>query len=114
MKARRKFRESKSHAVAWVALVLVLALGFLCFRGVTSVFAMYNGWISDLPTISSKSFNFAEDSYMYASDGTTLLAKFQLEKRDPVALSDVGDNAIRATVDIEDVRFYEHDGGSWV
>lgn len=110
MKARRKFRESKSHAVAWVALVLVLALGFLCFRGVTSVFATYNSWISDLPTISSKSFNFAEDSYMYASDGTTLLAKFQLEKRDPVALSDVGDNAIRATVDIEDVRFYEHDG----
>ena len=110
MKARRKFRESKSHAVAWVALVVVLGIGFLCFRGVTSVFAIYNDWIADLPELNSESFNYAEDSYMYAADGTTQLAKFQLEKRDPVELKDVSDYAIKGTVDVEDVRFYEHNG----
>ena len=110
MKARRKFRESKSHAVAWGLLLAVIALGFVCFRGVSSVFAVYNDWIADLPELNSDAFNFAEDSYMYASDGTTLLAKFQLEKRDPVNISDVSDFAVKATVDIEDLRFYEHNG----
>ena len=69
MKARRKFRESKSHAVAWGIALIVLAVGFLSFRGVSSVFAAYNSWIEDLPTINSDNFNYAEDSYMYASDG---------------------------------------------
>ena len=110
MKARRKLRESKSHAIAWIALILVIALGFVLFRGATSVYAVYNTWIADLPALNSDAFNYAEDSYMYASDGTTLLAKFQLEKRDPVELSQVSDYAIKGTVDIEDVRFYEHNG----
>lgn len=110
MKARRKFRQSRSHAVAWVVLVVAIALGFACFRGVTSVYAIYNSWIADLPAINSESFNFAEDSYMYASDGTTLLAKFQLEKRDPVTLEEVSPYVLKGTVDVEDVRYYEHNG----
>ena len=110
MKARRKFREAKSHGVAWVALVAVAAVFFLCFKGATSVYAAYNDWTKDLPEINSDSFNFAEDSYMYANDGKTLLAKFQLEKRDPVSIDKISDWAIKATVDVEDVRFYEHNG----
>ena len=110
MKVRRKFRQSKSHAVAWVALIAAIALVFICFRGVSSVFATYNDWTSDLPTIDSSSFNFAEDSYMYASDGKTQLAKFQLEKRDPVKLKQISKWVIKGTVDVEDVRFYEHEG----
>ena len=110
MKARRKFRESKSHAVAWAVLVVFVAVVFLSVRGVTSVFAAYNSWTEDLPQINSDSFNFAEDSYMYASDGKTQLAKFQLEKRDPVTIDKINDYVLKATVDVEDVRFYEHNG----
>ena len=110
MKARRKFREAKSHAVGWVVLVAVAAVFFICFRGATSVYAAYNDWTKDLPEINSDSFNFAEDSYMYANDGKTLLAKFQLEKRDPVSIDKISKWAIKATVDVEDVRFYEHNG----
>ena len=100
MKARRKLRQSKSHAVAWIVLVAVIAIGFVSFRAVTSVYAAYQGWLSDLPAIDSKAFNYAEESYMYAADGETLLAKFQLEKRDPVELENVNKYAIDATVDV--------------
>ena len=110
MKVRRKLRQSKSHAIAWIALVLVLALGLVGFRTASGVITAYNTWTKDLPVINSSSFNYAEDSYMYAADGTTLLAKFQLDKRDPVELSQVSKNAINATVAVEDARFYEHDG----
>lgn len=110
MKARRKFRESRSHAVVWGLCLVAVAVGFMCFRGVSSVFAVYNDWIADLPTLNSGAFNFAEDSYMYASDGKTLLAKFQLEKRDPVEMDEISEYAIKGTVDVEDVRFYDHNG----
>ena len=110
MKARRKFRESKSHAVAWGFLLVAVAFCILLVRGVSSVFGSYNDWVADLPPINSESFKFAEDSYMYAADGTTLLAKFQLEKRDPVETKDISDFVVKGTVDVEDVRFYEHDG----
>lgn len=110
MKARRKFRESKSHAVVWGLVLGMVAFCIIGFRAATSIYATYNDWISDLPSLNSESFNFAEDSFMYASDGTTLLAKFQLEKRDPVDISEVSDYVIKGTVDVEDVRFYEHNG----
>ena len=110
MKARRKFRQSKSHAIAWVVLLAMAAIIFLCFRSVGSVFAAYNDWTSDLPVLNSESFSTSSESYMYASDGKTQLAKFQLEKRDPVDISEISDYAKKATVDVEDVRFYEHNG----
>ena len=110
MKVRRKTRQAHSHMVAWAVLLAIVAVGFLSFRGITSVYAAYNDWISDLPELNSDAFNYAEDSYMYASDGTTQLAKFQLEKRDPIELKDVSDYVIKGTVDVEDVRFYEHNG----
>ena len=48
---------------------------------------------------------------MYAGDQSTLLAEFQLEKRDPLASADqVSPYVLKGTVDTEDVRFYEHTG----
>ena len=110
MKLRRKTRESKSHTVPFLALGLVIVLALVCARVYDSVQVVLNGWTADLPEITGESFQFAEDSYMYASDGTTLLAKFQLEKRDPVELDAVNDYVIQATIDVEDIRFYEHNG----
>ncbi|HJF64380.1 MAG TPA: penicillin-binding protein, partial [Gordonibacter urolithinfaciens] len=69
-------------------------------------------WTSDLPSLSSTdAFNYAQESTMYAGDQSTLLAEFQLEKRDPLASSDqVSPYVLKGTVDTEDVRFYEHTG----
>ncbi len=110
MKIRRKMRLSRSHAIVWVALIIVVAFGFAGFRAFGGVVSTYDKWTSDLPQINSDSFNFAEDSYMFASDGTTLLAKFQLEKRDPVGIDAISSYVVRGTIDVEDVRFYEHNG----
>ena len=110
MKARRKFRQSKSHAVGWLALILLIGVCFVAYRGVNSAIRAYASWTEDLPVVNANSFKYAEESYMYASDGTTLLAKFQLEKRDPVEIDQISSYVTRGTVDVEDVRFYEHDG----
>lgn len=110
MKARRKFRQSKSHAIPWIICILAIGLCFVAYRGVASAVTIYNNWIADLPEINSEAFNFAEESFMYASDGTTTLANFQLEKREPIEIENVSDYVVKGTVDVEDVRFYEHAG----
>ena len=110
MKARRKLRQSKSHAVAWVLIILLVAVGFVAFRGVNSAVQAYASWTRNLPVIDSSAFNYAEESFMYAADGQTLLANFQLEKRKPVNIDAISPLVQKATVDTEDIRFYEHDG----
>jgi membrane peptidoglycan carboxypeptidase len=52
----------------------------------------------------------AQVSYVYASDGTTLLTQFYEEYRRYVPLSDISPNMQRAIVSSEDSRFYDHHG----
>ena len=47
---------------------------------------------------------------VYASDGTTVLAEFQLEFREPVAIDQISDYVLKGTVATEDERFYSHGG----
>jgi membrane peptidoglycan carboxypeptidase len=49
-------------------------------------------------------------SYVYASDGTTLLAMMYDENRRDVPLTDVAQVMTQAIVAAEDIRFYEHRG----
>ena len=52
----------------------------------------------------------AQRSTMYASDGRTVLAHFFVQNRTPVRLADVPHELVRALVDTEDRRFYDHHG----
>ena len=70
-----------------------------------------DGWTKNLPSIEDTDFtNTSRESVMYAGDESTLLAEFQLEKRDPVAYEEISQYVLQGTVDTEDVRFYEHTG----
>ena len=111
MKIRRKQREKRTHAVKWAFLVAAAALCFVAYWGVQGALHVMGSWTDDLPSIADTDFtNSAEESVMYASDGSTLLAEFQLEKRDPVTIDQVSPFVLKGTVDTEDVRFYEHTG----
>lgn len=68
-------------------------------------------WTDDLPSLeNTDAFSYAQQSVMLASDGTTELAEFQLEKRSPVTYEQISPYVLEGTVDTEDVRFYEHNG----
>lgn len=101
----------RTHAVKWALLVTVAALCFVGYAGVQGVIGVMEGWTKDLPSIEDTDFtNTSRESVMYAGDETTLLAEFQLEKRDPVAYEEISQYVLQGTVDTEDVRFYEHTG----
>ena len=111
MKFRRKKRQARTHAVVWACCVMLTCVVFLCANGVASAISIMDSWCEDLPTINDADFAYtAQKSVMYAADGTTKLAEFQLEKRNPVKQNEVCTYVKQATVDTEDVRFYEHSG----
>ena len=102
----------RTHAAAWLLLVAVVCLCFMGYWGAKGALRVMDSWCDDLPPIEDTDFtNHARESVvMYAADGSTVLAEFQLEKRDPVESDQVSDLVKQATVDTEDVRFYQHGG----
>ncbi|NPD31672.1 PASTA domain-containing protein [Eggerthellaceae bacterium zg-997] len=111
MKVRRKLRHAKTHALGWSVLIAPALLALLLAGCLIGLWGVVSSWTRDLPSLdNADAFAYARQSYMYAGDGTTLLAEFQLEKRDPVENSRISAYALKGTVATEDVRFYEHDG----
>ncbi|WP_139650509.1 penicillin-binding protein [Raoultibacter phocaeensis] len=111
MKNRRKQREVRSHATGWSFVIAFIAVSFVVYGAVQGALGVMNSWLEELPSIEdSDAFNFAEKTRVYASDGTTLLAEFFVENREPVSLDQISPYVLEGTVDTEDVRFYEHNG----
>lgn len=73
--------------------------------------SLVSTWLEDIPDYKdSEALNTSSTSVVYASDGQTVLAEFQLENRDPVELDEVSDYVKECTVATEDERFYSHSG----
>ena len=99
-------RRTASKGLIALCVVLVLLVA-----GAFSAFALVSSWLEDLPNYEDASaYNTAEKTKVYANDGTTLLAEFYLENRDPVEISEISDYVLEGTVATEDERFYEHNG----
>lgn len=64
---------------------------------------------NDLPTELEPQ-PLAQVSYIYASDGTTLLARYYSDNRVVVGLDEISPNLQHAAIAIEDRRFYTHGG----
>ena len=80
--------------------------------GCAGVYALGQSWIGDLDDFDvsdAGQLNSSLPSVVYASDGTTVLAR-QVEYRDPVELDEISDYVKQGTVATEDERFYEHGG----
>ncbi|WP_283169870.1 transglycosylase domain-containing protein [Curtanaerobium respiraculi] len=107
---RRNGTQNKRGYLPWVIALFLLA--GLIVAGAVSAFALGNAWLKDLPNYEdSSAYNLAEKTRVYASDGTTLLAEFYLENREPLdSLNEMTPYVYQGTVATEDQRFYEHSG----
>ena len=107
-------RAMKGTKVKNKKVIVLSVLGvFVAFiaAGVFGVVTLCNSWLEDLPDYqNADAYNTAQPTMVYASDGTTLLAEFQLENRDPVALDQISEYVLKGTVATEDERFYQHNG----
>ena len=108
MKGRKGTKVKNKKVI--VLSVLGLMVAFIA-AGVFGVVTLCNSWLEDLPDYqNADAYNTAQPTMVYASDGTTLLAEFQLENREPVALDQISEYVLKGTVATEDERFYTHAG----
>ena len=99
--------KNKKAPVLGIISVIVLAVAAAAF----GVYSLCNSWLEDLPDYqNADAYNTAQPTMVYAADGTTLLAEFQLENREPVALDQISEYVLKGTVATEDERFYSHAG----
>ncbi len=108
MKSRQGTKKTNTRAVILMVLAIILSV---IIAGVIAVTTLVNSWLRDLPDYTNlDEFGYAMPTVVYASDGTTVLAEFLLEQREPVTLDQINDYVKKGTVATEDERFYEHDG----
>ncbi len=111
MKPRRKQREKRTHAGIWAIVIVLAGLGMAGYGFYQGFMALIDDWCKDLPSVQdTDAFELPEQSTIYASDGTTVLAELYMEKRSPVTIDEVSPYVLQGTVATEDVRFYQHGG----
>lgn len=112
MKGRKGTKTKNKKAV------VLAVLGVFCacvVAGVFGVVTLCNSWLEELPDYqNADAYNSAQPTMVYAADGTTLLAEFQLENRDPVAFDQISEYVTKGTVATEDERFYTHAGVDFI
>lgn len=108
IKGRHNIKKKSGKVVGLSILAIIIALiASMC----VGVVAMAASWMEDLPDYTqTDAFNASATSVVYASDGETVLAEFQLENREPVELDAISEYVTEGTVATEDERFYSHGG----
>lgn len=108
--AKNRSGVRKRRGFAGVLSALSVLAVLTAFIGV-GTFNMVNSWFQDMPDYkSADAFNTSMPTYVYASDRQTVLARFQMEQREPVEMDQISPLLVNAIVAIEDARFYEHAG----
>ena len=107
---RRARTHSKTHIVGFTAVGILGFLVILAIALAVSIGAIVESWLQDLPDYTSAdAYLVAEPSEVYDAQGNTI-ATFYLENRRSVTADQVSPYVLQGTVDVEDERFYQHNG----
>jgi penicillin-binding protein 1A len=109
---RRRQRQRRERVVARrfsILLALVVVLGGIA-AVVAVAFTSANGVLNSCDLASLKPVSIGQNSFVYAADGSVLGAIPAERNRQPVTLDRMSPWVSKATVAVEDRRFYEHGG----
>ena len=107
---RRTRNRAKTHAVP---VVLLSVLGFFLVTGIAFGIGMLgnvNRWLSDLPDYTNADeYLVSEPTHILDAAGNEI-ATFFVQNRQSVTADQVSPWVLKGTVDVEDERFYSHNG----
>jgi penicillin-binding protein 1A len=109
---RRRLRRRREHSTAKRLVVLVAAIVVLSAVGgvVAATFGGAAAFTSSCDLNSLQPVAIGENSFVYAADGSLLGVIPAERNRQPVGIAEMSPWLPKATVAIEDRRFYEHGG----
>ena len=99
-----------SKVLLKLSLVLLVLVMLLSVASTAVAAGVVWTWLQNLPDFKSPTaFQVAQPTKVYSADGK-LLAKFFLQNREMVPMSQMATSLVKGVVDVEDERFYEHGG----
>lgn len=116
MKIRRKSRQTSPNFLRIVLLALFTTIFVLITTSCIFLVLKANAIEQSMPNVTDKSlFSYSKNSKIYANDGKTVLAEFQIENRKPLdSLNLISPYVVNGTINTEDARFYEHKGVDYI
>lgn len=109
-RARRVGGTSAGTIVLRVAAVFAVVFLLIVAAAAVAAGATVSSYLKDLPTADNpNAFKVAEATMIYSADHK-LLARFYLENRTVVPISEMSSDLANGVVAIEDSRFYVHNG----
>ncbi len=110
VRRRRARRNARTHIVGFGIAGIFGFLALLVAALSISLGALVTSWLQDLPEYTSAdAYLVSEPTEIYDTNGT-VIAEYYLQNRRSVEMSEVSEYVLAATVDIEDRRFYQHNG----
>ncbi|MBR2835344.1 MAG: penicillin-binding protein [Coriobacteriales bacterium] len=107
----RKIRSTAKPRIGKYLILgtILFTLAFIAAFLVAGV-QMCLAWLEDLPDYSdTDSYLLAEPTTVLDADGN-VIAEFYMENRTPIMIDECSPYILQATVDIEDERYYSHNG----
>lgn len=109
-RTRNSRRRDKTHVSGLIVLAIFLAIVAAIVAVIFSGIRLAGSWLQDLPDYTdADSYLNAEPTQILDADGN-VIASLYLQNRKSITLDQVSPYVLKATVDTEDVRFYEHKG----
>jgi penicillin-binding protein 1A len=105
---RRDKAQSRRFVVVSLVAVVLAAVAILTAAAFTGAAAFRAS--CSLASLKGKAIKIGENSFVYAADSTVLGAIPAEKNRTELSLDEMSPMLAKATVDVEDRRFYQHDG----
>lgn len=106
---RKKNQKSASvmGSVMFIALAVIVVAAIV---GALIMGGLISSWLKDLPDYKSETaFDVSQPTLIYSADNV-LLARLFLENRETITVDQMSPYLLKATVAVEDERFYKHKG----
>ena len=110
VRTRRARKHSRTHIVGFGIAGILGFLALLVIALAISAGALVNSWLLNLPDYqSADAYLVAEPTQVYDADNN-VIAEYYLQNRRIVTKDQVSPYVLWGTVDMEDIRFYQHNG----
>ncbi len=107
---RRARKHSRTHIVGFGIAGILGFLALLFIALAISAGALVNSWLLNLPDYqSADAYLVAEPTQVFDADNN-VIAEYYLQNRRIVTKDQVSPYVLWGTVDMEDIRFYQHNG----
>ncbi len=110
VRKRRARKNARTHIIGFGIAGIFGFIAMLVAALTMSLGTLITSWLQDLPDYNSAdAYLVSEPTQIIDANGTTI-AEYYLQNRRSVDISEVSDYVLKGIVDIEDVRFYRHNG----